>query len=233
MVWWASSDRLLWSEAQGKASINNECWMWRRERLEELFISCRCSSLHFPLLSQMSHSPSLGVSIRRVGRVIPLLPSPSHILSCFKSTLLFSMCHLQSFSGFFSTNSPSQLSLLLLLLLPFVFFFVVFFFFFSRPRHKIKWAKSVGELNPNVSRILSQTHESRVEMTCWSQLKGRGSSPLMCTITDVPTYLQAVWYWLFDGTIELIPAHLGHVGGKIWWVQESQVHILQECSPNM
>ena len=34
----------------------------------------------------------------------------------------------------------------------------------------------------------------------------------MCTITDVPTYLQAVWYWLFDGTIELIPAHLGHVG---------------------
>lgn len=85
-------------------------------------------------------------------------------------------------------------------------------------------SKSVGELNPNVSGILSQRHENQAAMTCWSQLKGKVSSPLMCTITDAPSFLQAVWYWLFDGTIGLIPPC--QVRGTICKVSGSQWHFL-------
>lgn len=186
-----------------------------RERLEKLFISCHSSSLHFPLLSQMSHSPSLGVSIRWVGQVILLPTTPLsafHVLTPHSCSLCVTSSHCLFFSN--------QLSLSIKPPHPPPFFP-------SAGEAQNQMSKSVGELNPNVSRVLYQIHESRAAMTCWSQLKGKVSSPLMCTITDVPSYLQAVWYWLFDGTSEQIPAHLCHVGGKMWQVQVSQQDLLQ------
>lgn len=95
-----------------------------RKRLEKLFISCRSSSLHFPLLSQMSHSPSLCVSIGWVGQVIvlPTTPLPAfHVLNPHSCSLYVTSSHCL----FFSTNFPSQLNLLLPLLL-------------LQARHKIK-----------------------------------------------------------------------------------------------
>lgn len=139
----------------------------------------------------------------------PSPPLPAfHVLNPHSCSLCVTSSHSPAFFDQLSLSiKPPPPPLLLLLL---------------RAPAQNQMSKSVGELNPNVSRILSPTHESWAEMTCWSQLKGKESSPLMCAITDVPSYLQAVWYWLFDGTIELIPAHLCRVGGKMWRTRESK-----------
>lgn len=120
--------------------------MWRRQRLEELFISCRSSSLYFPLLSQMSHSPSLGVSIQRVGRVTPFPLHAFHVLNPHSC----SRCVTSSHSVLFSTSSPSQLTLLLP---PF------FFFFFLRPSTKSNEQKCRRIKSKCVSHILPDTWE--------------------------------------------------------------------------
>lgn len=153
---------------------------WRGgERAEELFISCRSGSLGSPLLSQMSHSPSSGVSLRRVGRVILLPLAAFHVLNPHSCSPCVTSSHSPAFFNRLSLSikpPPSSSSLPS-----------------SSPSPgSNQMSQSAAELNPNVSRTLSQTHESRAEMTCWSQLKGEVSSPLMCAITDVPSYLRAV-----------------------------------------